>query len=490
MGKKSCSREGEGTELDRTIIDAIKDPLTHIVRNSCDHGIERPEERIKAGKPRRGRLSLRAFHEGGQVNIEIADDGAGIDVQRVKAKAIERGLISPEQAQRLSDREAINMVFLPGFSTAQTVTSVSGRGVGMDVVRTHIERIGGTVDLSSQIGEGATVRVKIPLTLAIIPGLVVRAGGERFVIPQVSLHELIRLEGDAARTRIERIHSTPVLRRRNALIPLTDLSELLRLTPRHAPDEISIVVVQADEHRFGLIVDSISDSQEIVVKPLGQQLKGLNCYAGATIMGDGKIALILDVPGLGLRSGIITSAGENAGGAVGTDVAAVAEGDRKSLLLFRAGGLERLAVPLSQVARLEKLPADNVERAAGCPVVQYRNRVLPLLWLSEMMGGISRTAEVEPQVLDVIVYRHGTADMGLVVDEIVDIVEESVTSPLGTERDGLLGSAVVGGRVTDFLDLDAVARRAATSETESISRLHAALALRQDDMASEEVVAG
>ena len=266
--------EGAETELDRTIIEAIKDPLTHIVRNSCDHGIESPERRVALGKPPQGRLSLRAFHEGGQVNIEIIDDGAGIDPQRVKAKALERGLITPDQAQRLSDREAVNLIYMAGFSTAAAVSSLSGRGVGMDVVKTHIERIGGTVDLTSHVNQGTAIKVKIPLTLAIIPGLIVKAGGERFVIPQVNLHELIQLHGDAARTGIEHIQSTAVFRRRNMLLPITDLCRTLGLVPERPEEEISIVILEADGLRFGLIVDSISDSQEIVVKPLGQQFEG------------------------------------------------------------------------------------------------------------------------------------------------------------------------------------------------------------------------
>ncbi|MCX6623203.1 MAG: chemotaxis protein CheA, partial [Acidobacteria bacterium] len=345
--------DGADTELDRTIIEAIKDPLTHIVRNSCDHGIETGDQRAAAGKPRQGRLSLRAFHEGGQVNIEIADDGAGIDPRRVKAKAVERGLLNSEQAQRLSDRDAVNLVFLPGFSTAAAVTNISGRGVGMDVVKTHIERIGGTVDVSSQVNQGTTVRVKIPLTLAIIPGLIVRAGGDRFVIPQINLHELIQLHGEAARKGIEHIHSTAVFRRRNALLPVADLCGVLGLTPERSADEVSIVILEADEHRFGLIVDAISDSQEIVVKPMGQQLKGLNCYAGATIMGDGRIALILDIMGLGLRSGVIQPSGQQAPSSTGTDENAAVAGHRLSLLLIRAGSFERLAIPLASVARLE-----------------------------------------------------------------------------------------------------------------------------------------
>ena len=275
--------EGAETELDRAIIEAIKDPLMHIIRNSCDHGIEDMETRIGQGKPPAGRLSLRAFHEGGQVNILISDDGSGIDPARVKAKALERGLITAENAQRLSDRDAVNS-YLPGFSTAEAVTSISGRGVGMDVVRTSVERIGGTVEILSSAGKGTTVRMKIPLTLAIIPGLVVGVGGERFVIPQVSLHELIRLEGASAHTKIEHIHRTPVLRLRDSLLALVDLADVLELTPQRDAEETNIVILQADGERFGLIVDSISDTQEIVVKPLGDQLKGVNCYAGATIM--------------------------------------------------------------------------------------------------------------------------------------------------------------------------------------------------------------
>jgi two-component system chemotaxis sensor kinase CheA len=346
VGKEiALEMEGAGTELDRTTIEAIKDPLTHIVRNSCDHGIESPARRLEQGKPARGRLSLRAFHEGGQVNIEIADDGAGIDSQRVKSKAVERGLISVDQAQRMSDRDAINLVFLPGFSTAETITSISGRGVGMDVVRTHIERIGGTVDLISESGRGTTVRVRIPLTLAIIPGLVVTAGGERFVIPQIGLHELIRLEGDAVRTRIEHVHATPVFRHRDVLLPLADLNQVLGLESRRSPDEISVVVLQADGRSFGLILDSICDSQEIVVKPLGLQVKGVNCYAGATIMGDGGIALILDVMGVGVRSGVIAESGEKKRTQTAVALQNGVRDERRSLLLFRAGSFDAWPCP-------------------------------------------------------------------------------------------------------------------------------------------------
>jgi two-component system chemotaxis sensor kinase CheA len=474
LGKDiALDMEGAGTELDRTIIEAIKDPLTHLVRNSCDHGIEAPAQRVEQGKPPRGHLSLRAFHEGGQVNIEIADDGAGIDPARVKAKAVERGLIRAGESQRLSDRDVINLVFLPGFSTAQAVTNISGRGVGMDVVRTHIEHIGGTVDLVSEPGRGTTVRVRIPLTLAIIPGLVVTAGGERFVIPQVSLHELIRLEGEAVRSRIEYVHSTPVFRHRGALLPLADLTQVLGLTPRRSPDEISIVVLQVDDRSFGLVVDFICDSQEIVVKPLGLQIKGLNCYAGATIMGDGGIALILDVMGVGVRSGVIAESSEKKRVQSAAVEVKTAGEQRRSLLLFRAGSFERMALPLSAVARLEEIPASLIERAAGRQVVQYRGGFLPLVSLAEFLGGgFSEPAETT----HVVVYRHGRGNLGLMVDEIVDIVEETIASPCGADRPGILGSAVVGGKVTDFLDADYVGSSVLVYSGESLVRLQASLA--------------
>ncbi|MBC7927933.1 MAG: chemotaxis protein CheA, partial [Bryobacteraceae bacterium] len=343
----SLRMDGADTELDKTIIEAIKDPLTHIVRNSCDHGIEAPEKRLLGGKPVQGTLTLSAFHEGGNVNIEIIDDGAGIDPQRVKASALSQSMVTPERADRMSDRELSNLVFLPGFSTAKQVSSISGRGVGMDVVKTNIEKIGGTVDLASRPGHGTTVRIRIPLTLAIIPGLVVTSGGERFVIPQISLLELIRLEKDKARTQIESIHGIPVYRRRGKLLPLAYLNKVLQVdaAEQASEDTVSIVVLQAEDRQFGLIVDTINDTQEIVVKPLGGLLKSVKGYAGATIMGDGKIALILDVPGIAQVSGVISDAIE----AIRSDEADASvdkDSDKQTLLLFRAGNFERLAVPL------------------------------------------------------------------------------------------------------------------------------------------------
>jgi two-component system chemotaxis sensor kinase CheA len=448
--------DGAETELDRTIIEAIKDPLMHLVRNSCDHGIETPEVRLAAGKPAQGLLSLRAYHEGGQVNIEIGDDGAGIDITRVKQKAVESGLLRPEQADKMSDREALGLIFEPGFSLAKTVTNISGRGVGMDVVKSHIEKIGGVVDVFSRPGEGAKFKIRIPLTLAIIPGLVITSGGERFVIPQVSLLELIRLEGDSGGKHIEYVQGTPVYRRRGSLLPITYLNQVLGLKSSDGSEAVSMVVLQAEDQQFGLVVDGINDTQEIVVKPLGKQLKGLTLYAGATIMGDGRVALILDVLGIGQRSGVFGESREQA--RVADKQKVQAEIEQQRLLLFRSGSFDRLAIPLSLVARLEEFPRSAIEHAGGGQVVQYRNRILPLVSLSDVLepGALSQSQVADP--VQVVVFNDGDCSVGMVVDQILDVAEEAVTVRQKSNRKGLLGSAVVGKRVTDFLDLNEVIR--------------------------------
>jgi two-component system chemotaxis sensor kinase CheA len=446
--------DGAETELDRTIIEAIKDPLMHLVRNSCDHGIESPEVRTRAGKAAQGVLTLRAYHEGGQVNIEVGDDGAGIDVARVKQKAVENGLLRPEHAEKLSDREAFNLIFQPGFSTAQAVTNISGRGVGMDVVKSHIEKIGGVVDLSSRAGEGSTVKIRIPLTLAIIPGLVITSGGERFVIPQVSLLELIRLEGDSSGKHIEYVHGTPVYRRRGSLLPIAYLNQVLELQSAERTEALSMVVLQAEDRQFGLVVDGINDTQEIVVKPLGKQLKGLTLYAGATIMGDGRVALILDVLGIGQRSGVLTEFHEQPRASGKPKLQA--ETEQQRLLLFQSGSFERLAVPLSLVARLEEFPRSSIEHAGGGQVVQYRERILPLVSLCGVLEPGAPDEGMTADPVQVVVFNDGDSSVGMVVDQILDVVEEAVTARQKSGRKGLLGSAVVGKRVTDFLDLNDV----------------------------------
>jgi len=450
--------DGADTGLDKTIIEAIKDPLTHMVRNCCDHGIETAEERIQAGKPPHGTVTLRAYHEGGQVIIEIADDGSGVDLPRVKQKAVEKGLVRPEQVEQLSEQEALDLIFQGGVSTARTITKVSGRGVGLDVVRSNVERIGGVVDVASTAGQGTVFRLKIPLTLAIIPGLVVTSGGERFLIPQASLLELIRIEGDSA-GKIERVHGTPVYRRRGSLLPVVFLSQVLGLEGKSEDDATNIVVLQAEEHQFGLVVDSIKDTQEIVVKPLGKQLKGLQVYAGATIMGDGDVALILDVLSVGQRSGALQN--RQAQGRADSQVVTAQIADHQRMLLFQAGSFARLAVPLSLVARLEEFPQSMLEQAGGRHVVQYRGGILTVVSLSSVLEPDSPNTAVTRDPVVVIVFTDGARSLGIMVDQILDIVEEAVAARQASKRHGLLGSAVVGGHVTDFLDVRTIIESAA-----------------------------
>jgi two-component system, chemotaxis family, sensor kinase CheA len=448
--------EGQDTELDKTIIEAIKDPLTHLVRNAVDHGIESPELRTAGGKPAEGRLTLRAFHEGGQVIIEIADDGAGIDADRLRAKAVEKGVVTSEQAARMGERETLQLIFAAGFSTAASVTSVSGRGVGMDVVRTNIERIGGTVDVHTELGVGTTFRVKIPLTLAIIPALVVSSGVDRYAIPQLSLLELVRLEGEQARSGIEQLHGAPVYRLRGRLLPIVSLSEELGHTGGGSEREvINIVVLQADGHQFGLIVDDITDTQEIVVKALGTHLKDATLFAGATIMGDGRVALILDVLGIAQRARVVSEARERAG--VSEDAAATTVDARRTLLVVGVGEDRRAAIELSEVARLEEFRVDAIEWAGNREVVQYRGQILPLVRLGDALGLGGWTEPPGPDAtLDVVVHTAGGHEVGLVVSSILDIVEQEVDLDGGDGRPGLLGSALVQGRVTDVVDANAL----------------------------------
>ena len=459
--------EGQDTELDRTIIEAIKDPLTHLVRNSLDHGVEPPTVRQEAGKNTTGVLKLRAFHEGGQVNIEVSDDGAGLNAERIRQKAIERGLISAQNALRMSDRDIFNLIFLPGFSTAERVTKVSGRGVGMDVVKTNVEKIGGTVDIQSTHGKGTTVKIKIPLTLAIIPALMITSGGDRFAIPQVSLLELVRMEAGDSGKGIEMVHGVPVYRLRGRLLPLVYLNRELQLantvsTKKAEDSATNIVVVQADGREFGLVVDEITDTEEIVVKPLGQQLKGITAYSGATIMGDGRVALILDILGLAQRAQVI-SARDSAlmekekDGAAGKDAATAGH---QALLVVQCGDHSRMAIPLSLVARLEEFPASAIEMAGSQEVMQYRGQIMPLLRLSSVVGGTATpapSAGIEDR-LQVVVYSEAGRSVGLVVDRIVDIVDEKLVVQTPAERRGILGSSVVQKRVTDLLDVPSVVR--------------------------------
>ena len=469
--------EGKETELDKTIIEAIKDPLTHLVRNSVDHGIELPEARVQAGKARAGRLILRAFHESGQVNIEISDDGAGLSGERIRKKAIERGVVTAEQAARMNEREVFNLIFLPGFSTAEKVTNVSGRGVGMDVVKTNVEKIGGLVDLQSTPGRGTTVRVKIPLTLAIIPALVVTCARERYAIPQVNLLELVRLEAEEARTAIEMVHGVPVYRLRGRLLPLVYLSRELNLAENCNSDgssdnAVNIVVLQADDRQFGLVVDQINDTEEIVVKPLRKQLKTVKTFAGSSIMGDGKVALILDVLGLAQRASVVSETRERTVTEKASDSAAAA--DKQTFLLFAGLGDSRMAIPLNTLARLEEFPVSQVEMSGNEWVTQYRGQILPLVRLAvvleerrHQLRALQAPPAADSGPLQVLVMHHDGLSFGLVVERILDIVEARADVKSKATRAAILYTVVIGERVTELLDIPAILQIAGVTGTHS-----------------------
>lgn len=461
---------GQDTELDRSIVEAIRDPLTHLVRNAVDHGIEPPRERAAQNKPAEGRLSLTASHEGGNVHIEITDDGAGIDPQRVRARAVQANVLTAEQAARLTDREAINLIFLPGFSTAEKVTQFSGRGVGLDVVRTNVERVGGTVEIESRLGRGTTLKLKIPLTLAIIPALTITCGGDRYAIPQVSLLELVRLEGERATRGIESLHGAPVYRLRGNLLPLVHLHQVLHVEAmRVIPGEVNIVVLQADDRQFGLIVDAIHDTEEIVVKPLQKQVKGISVFAGATILGDGTVALILDVLGLAQRARVVATARERSRSETVPSLESAVP--KKAILLFASHDGGRMGIPLAQVARLEEFPRSALERLGSRYVVQYRDEILPLVNVMRALrprrdrndngredGRLPAKPAEGPKTLQVIVCSVQGRRIGLIVSQILDIIAETPASRTEGSRPGVLFTAVVQGRVTEFLDIEWILR--------------------------------
>ncbi|MBI2569987.1 MAG: chemotaxis protein CheA [Candidatus Schekmanbacteria bacterium] len=460
--------EGENTELDKALLEALADPLTHLVRNSVDHGIETPETRAQLGKPLEGHLLLRANHEGGQVVVEVVDDGAGIDTDKIRRKAVEKGLLSAERAAQLSNREALDIIFLAGFSTAKAVTNISGRGVGMDVVRSNIDRIGGSVELSSTPGQGTNVRINLPLTLAIIPALIVISDEQRFAIPQASVLELLCLGQGGSHSEIEYIHGTPVYRLRGKLLPLVHLNRLLGLDKSGEPAAArevgaTIVVLHANDSKFGLVVDDVLDTVEIVVKPLSRQLKRLAIYSGATIMGDGKVALILDVHALGRRGGLAAGArehlfAEHAG-------AVVAEHDEKhAIVLFRGPDDARMAIPLGVVSRLEEIPAKSVQTIGGQSYIQYRNRILPLARINDVVVERRQAPRLAdganenkgPDLVHLVVLADRTRMVGLVVDAILDVSDESLAVRGPSSRGGVVFTALVQDRVTEMLDTEII----------------------------------
>jgi two-component system chemotaxis sensor kinase CheA len=442
---------GAETELDRQVLELIKDPLTHMVRNSADHGLETTAERVANGKPETGTITLNAFHEGGHIVIEIGDDGGGLKTSRIKEKVLANGLASENEIESMTDQQVHNFIFRAGFSTAQKVTSVSGRGVGMDVVRTNIERIGGTVELQSAEGKGTTFTIKIPLTLAIVSALIIECAGERFAVPQISVLELV-LAGKGSVHTIERIQGTPVLRLRNRLLPLVSLREMLKIQePEQAArgdfseEETFVIVTQVGPSCFGIIVDKVFDTEEIVVKPVSPVLRNISVFSGNTILGDGSVIMILDPNGIAGELGEVTVTDHQEIGGAHQQIAS--DRDREAMLLFKGGDDVPKAVPLALVARLEEIDCASIEYTNGKTLVQYRGRLMPLVPVSEPLDFKEKKGR-----MPVLVFTDSGRSMGLVVNEIVDIIEDRLNIEIGSEKAGMFGSAIIGGHATDIVD--------------------------------------
>jgi two-component system, chemotaxis family, sensor kinase CheA len=448
LGKQiDLEMQGAETELDRQVLDLIKDPLTHMVRNSADHGLERTDERRALGKPERGRIRLSAYHEGGHIIIQIADDGRGLNTNGIKTKAIAQGLVSEAEAAKLPESRIHKFIFVPGFSTAAEVTSVSGRGVGMDVVRNNIDQIGGTIDVKSVAGEGVSFTLKIPLTLAIVAALIVEAGGDRFAIPQLSVVELVRARGGSDH-RIERIKDTTVLRLRDKLLPLGKLTALLGIEQATAAKDNGgyIVVIQVGSQSLGVIVDAVFHTEEIVVKPMSSKLRHIAMLSGNTILGDGSVIMIVDPNGIARALGSTVTSQMEAAEAAGVKHANL-DAQATSLLLFRAGSPQLKAVPLALITRLEEVDARKVEMSNGRHMVQYRGHLMPLVSMNEDVRVKGEGA------LPLLVFSDGGRAMALVVDEIVDIVEERLDIQVASDNAGVLGSAIIKGQATEIIDV-------------------------------------
>ncbi|WP_298881283.1 hybrid sensor histidine kinase/response regulator [uncultured Bradyrhizobium sp.] len=447
LGKQiELEMHGADTELDRQVLDLIKDPLTHMVRNSADHGLETPAERLAGGKGEQGTIRLSAYHEGGHIIICIADNGRGLNTEKIKAKALSSGLVTEAELEKMSEAQIHKFIFAPGFSTAAAITSVSGRGVGMDVVRTNIDQIGGTIDIKSVAGEGSSVTIKIPLTLAIVSALIVEAAGDRFAIPQLSVVELVRARANSEH-RIERIKDTAVLRLRNKLLPLIHLKKLLKIDDGAAsdPENGFIVVTQVGSQTFGIVVDGVFHTEEIVVKPMSTKLRHIDMFSGNTILGDGAVIMIIDPNGIAKALGAAGSSAHDMADDNGAHHIGSGE-QTTSLLVFRAGSSQPKAVPLGLVTRLEELPADKIEFSNGRYMVQYREQLMPLV----SMEGVTVASQGAQPIL---VFADDGRSMGLVVDEIIDIVEERLNIEVGGSASGILGSAVIKGQATEVIDV-------------------------------------
>lgn len=444
---------GADTELDRQVLDQIKDPLTHMVRNSADHGLETPEERRAAGKSERGLIRLSAYHEGGHVIVEISDDGRGLNVARIKAKVIENGLAPEADVLKMSDAQVFRYIFHAGLSTAEKVTNVSGRGVGMDVVRSNIEAIGGTVEVRSKAGQGSTFVIKIPLTLAIVPALIVRAEGERFALPQSAVVELVRVQPGSDHA-VKWLNDAPVLCLRDKLLPIVALGSLLGLAPAGSErragreDDALIVVLKVGHQTFGVVVDAVSHTEEIVVKPMSSALRQIPMVSGSTILGDGRVIMIVDPGGLAQSAAARSAEAEEDSRAAHEEVRHAVAEERTSLLLFRAGGRNLKAVPLALVTRLEELEVAHIERVKGYPVIQYRGALIPVLYANDDVE------RAESGTQPMLMFSDDGRTMGLVVDEIVDIVECALDMQLSPSNvPEVLGATVVAGQATELLDV-------------------------------------
>lgn len=464
--KKQCDLivEGKEVELDKTIIEAIGDPLIHLIRNSLDHGLESPEQRIAKGKKAAGTIRLTASHQAGRVNITITDDGSGIDATRIKSKAVAKGIITAEQAAALSEQDAVRLVFHAGFSTAEQVTDISGRGVGMDVVKTNIARLGGTVDIETDLGRGTTVRIKLPLTLAIIPSLIIRSAGERFAIPQGSINELVRVPAAERDHRVVRVRDSELLRLRGKLLPLVRLTEALGFPEVHDNDQpgegrtsaLNIIVVEAGAIRYGLIVDGLNDSEEIVVKPLGRHLKDSPCLAGATVLGDGQVALILDISSISTHMQLAKQSETNSDSLTATE--AQFDQETQKMLLFSNDATEQFAVPMPVIKRIERITASQLESIGGHDLIQYRNASLPLLSLERFIKAQPRPEKAQ---LYVVVFETCGREVGLIVPQLVDIREVTTEIDGLTFREpGVLGSLVLENQAIRLIDLYELARTA------------------------------
>ena len=452
LGKKiELVAHGAETEIDRQLLEMIKDPLLHMVRNAADHGLEMPDERIAAGKPAHGTIHLRAAQESGYIIVEVSDDGRGIDLERVKAKAIRNGMATEADIARMSDEQILRFVMEPGFSTAAAVTNISGRGVGLDVVRSHVEQVGGIVDLRSRVGRGLAVTIKLPLTLAIASALIVEAAGQRFAIPQISVAELVRTQ-EAGEVRIERLNGQATLRLRHKLLPVVDVADVLKLQRKPKADTDTkindqlVVVCHVGGHRFGIIVDSILHTEEIVVKPISSKLRHMSVYSGATILGDGSVILILE------PAGIAKSVMENSSrepGAQDADIATevTASTERSLLLLFRAGGANLKAIPLSFIGRLEEFDRNKIEDTGGRAVVQYQGRLMPI------PGYMTHSGFDVDSRQPVLVFHQHDREIGMAVDEIVDVVEVAIQIDTSHATPGTIGATIIDGKAVEIVDV-------------------------------------